>query len=109
MSSVISQVSMDGFLKFQHIFVMPWAAEKDRIGFPYSSLPWEQRQKGHLPKTGDFISHIPSIQQASTDPRLLNFWVNKRLIQSWLGITRTEMTEQVWKMGKIDLIGTLRK
>ena len=55
---------------------MPWGAENDKIGFPYRSLPWEQGQKGHLPKTGDIISLIPSIQQASPDLRLLNFWEN---------------------------------
>ena len=107
MFPVISQLSMDGFLKFQHIFVMPWAAENDRISFPHWSWPLAWGQKRHMPKTGDIISLIPSIQQAFPDPRLLIFWKKQRHIWSFLGITRTEMTEQVKKMGKIDLVGTL--
>ena len=92
---------MDRFLKFQCLFVMPWAAENTKIGFPYWSRTWARGQKRHMPKTGDIISlNIPTIQHAFPDPRLLNFWKNERHIWSFLGITRTEMTEQVKKFEK---------
>ena len=45
LSPVISQLSMDRFLKFQRLFVMSWAAENDKLGFPYWWCPWARRQK----------------------------------------------------------------
>ena len=55
---------------------MPSAAENDKKVFHTGVCPGNKDKIGHLPKTGDIISLIPSIQQASPDPRLLNFLVN---------------------------------
>ena len=36
----ISQLSVDGFLKFKWLFIIRWAVEYSRGGLPYCSLPW---------------------------------------------------------------------
>ena len=36
----ISQLSVDGFLKFKWLFIIHWAVEYSRVGFPYCRLSW---------------------------------------------------------------------
>ena len=36
----VSQLSVDGFLKFKLLFIIHWAAEYIRVGFQCCRLPW---------------------------------------------------------------------